>query len=343
MNSLKIEQKPKFVASQLLVGYVLPIALFAVFLLLQGVNPIVIFGNMLTSVFGDIYGFGEVIIMTTPFILTALATVIPARAGMVNVGGEGQLAIGALTSTIAAVFLIDGWPMWIGLPLLMVFGALGGMIWAGIAAILKAKSGMNETITTLLLNYIAFYTLAFFVHGPLKDPDSFNWPHSPRLSETLRLPTIPGSRIHIGIVIAVVLAVLVFFLFKKTRWGFYLKIVGGNPIAALQSGFKVNKLQFWALVIGGAIAGLAGMIEVTGIEGRLRQSTGVDYGYLGFLAAWMSRNHPIGLIFTSLIIGIISVSGNSMEMTSGLPASVVHILMALVLFGILAMGRKYKS
>ncbi|KAB8132926.1 ABC transporter permease [Gracilibacillus oryzae] len=298
---------------------------------------------MISSVFGDFYGFGEVIIMTTPFILTALATVIPARAGLVNVGGEGQLAIGALTSTIAAVFLIDGWPMWIGLPLLMIFGALGGMIWAGIAAVLKAKSGMNETITTLLLNYIAFYTLAFFVHGPLKDPTSFNWPHSPELSDSLRLPTIPGSRIHIGIVIAIVIAVGMYFLFKKTRWGFYLKIVGGNPIAAFQSGFKVNKLQFWALVMGGAIAGLAGMIEVTGIEGRLRQTTGVDYGYLGFLAAWMARNHPIGIIFTALIIGMISVSGNSMEMTAGLPASVVHILMALVLFGILAMGRKSKS
>ncbi|MGN8644900.1 ABC transporter permease [Gracilibacillus sp. HCP3S3_G5_1] len=343
MSTLETPIKQKMSNFQWLIGYVLPIVIFSIFLLSQGVNPITTFSSMLASVFTDFYGFGEVIIATTPFILTAIATAIPARAGLVNVGGEGQLMIGALTTTIAAVYVFDGFPMWIGIPLLIICGALGGLVWSGIAAVLKVKGGMNETITTLLLNYIAFYTVSAFVHGPLKDPTAFNWPFSPEFSDSLRLPTIPGSRIHIGIVLAIIIAIVVYFLFKKTRWGFFMKIVGGNPIAALQSGIKVNKMQFWALLIGGAIAGIAGMIEVAGMEGRLRPTTGVDIGYIGFLAAWMARNHMIGLIFTSFVIGVISVSGNSMEMNAGLPSSTVHILMALVLFGILAMKRGDKS
>lgn len=315
-----------------------PILIFAAFLLLVGVNPLSIFIAMLESTFGDFYGFGEVIIKTTPFILTALAAALPARAGLINVGGEGQLAIGALISTWAAVFMLDGVPGWIGIPILFVAGALGGAAWALLAAFLKVKGRMNETITTLLLNYVAYFTVGFFVYGALKDPASFNWPFSPPLADALRLPAWAGSRIHIGIVIAVGIALLVWFITARTRLGFRLRVVGGNPLAALRAGIDVGKMQFWTLIAAGAIAGIAGMIEIAGIEGRLRPTTGMTYGYLGFLAAWMAWNHKLWLILTAFIIGAISVAGNSLEITSGLPSSSVQILMALVLFAILAVG-----
>jgi ABC-type uncharacterized transport system permease subunit len=320
-----------------------PIIIFAIFLLIVGANPIELYKTMIHSVFGDFYGFGELLIKATPFILTALATALPAKAGLINVGGEGQLAIGALFATWAGVFYLHNVPAIIGIPLIMISGAIGGALWAAIAAFLKVKGHMNETITTLLLNYVALYTVGYFVHGPLKDPASFNWPFSPELANQLRLPALSGSRVHIGIIIAVVIAIIVWYIVAKTRVGFGIRVVGGNALAAMRAGYHVGRTQFWTLVASGAIAGIAGMIEITGIEGRLRPETGATYGYLGFLAAWMAWNHPLWLVGTAIIIGAISVTGSSLEMTSGLPSSSVNILMALVLFAILAKGRKSKA
>lgn len=320
-----------------------PIAVYSLFLLLAGVNPLAIFGTMATATFGDWYGFGEVVVKTAPLILTAVATALPARAGLINVGGEGQLAIGALVSTMAAVFVAHDWPSFVGIPLLVVAGALGGALWAGIAAFLKVKGRMNETITTLLMNYVAYFVVGYFVHGLLKDPASFNWPFSPPLADALRLPVWPGSRMNVGIVLALAIAALVWYVTAKTRLGFRLRVIGGNALAAMQAGFNVNRAQLWTLIAAGAIAGIAGMIEITGIEGRLRPTTGAQYGYLGFLAAWMAWNHPLWLIATAFVIGGISVAGNSLEINSGLPSSSVHILLALVLFAILAMGRRKRA
>ncbi|WNR42167.1 ABC transporter permease [Paenibacillus roseipurpureus] len=321
-----------------------PLLAFALFLLASGVNPITLYGTMLKSTFGDWYGFGEVVIKATPFILTALAASLPAKAGMINVGGEGQLAIGALAVTAVGVYLLPSVPGWIGVPILVLVGALGGALWASVAAIGKVKGKMNETITTLLLNYIAYFTIGFFVHSLLKDPASFNWPFSKELAGQLRLLTFSSaSRVHVGIGIALILAAIVWFLITQTRLGFRIRVVGGNVLAAKRAGLKDTKIQFWVLIAAGAIAGIAGMIEITGIEGRLRPTTGMNYGYLGFLASWMAWNHPLWLIATSFIIGMISVAGNSLEMNSGLPASSVQILMALVLFAILAVGRRKQA
>jgi general nucleoside transport system permease protein len=319
---------------------IVPLLIFTIFLLADGVSPLSVFSQMIQAAFGDGYGFGEVIVKTTPILLTALATALPARAGLVNVGGEGQLAIGALTATMFGVFVIDGFPSWIGLPLLALAGAAGGLMWAGIAAVLRSYGSINETISTLLLNYVALYTVGFFVHGILKDPASFNWPFSPPLSNSLRLPVLNGTRIHIGIIIAAIAAVLVWWMLSRTKLGFRLKAAGGNPIAAKLAGLKVTKLQIGILLAAGALAGIAGMIEVAGIEGRLRPATGATYGYLGFLAAWMAWNRPLWCIATSFLIGALTVAGNALEITSGLPSSAMNILMALVLFGILAAGRR---
>lgn len=318
-----------------------PLFAFALFLLASGVNPFSLYATMLRSAFGDLYGFGEVVIKATPFILTALAAALPAKAGMINVGGEGQLAIGALAVTAAGIYLLPAVPGWIGIPVLVIVGACGGALWAAIAAVGKVKGRMNETITTLLLNYVSYFTIGFFVHSLLKDPASFNWPFSKELSGQLRLLTFSSSsRVHVGIFIALALAGIVWFIIARTRLGFRIRVVGGNVLAAKRAGLQETNIQFWVLIAAGALAGIAGMIEITGIEGRLRPTTGVNYGYLGFLASWMAWNHPLWLIATSFIIGMISVAGNSLEMNSGLPASSVQILMAFVLFAILAVGRR---
>jgi len=318
---------------------ILPFVVYGLFLLCYDVNPVELYLSMVKSTFGDLYGLGEVLLKATPFILTGLAAALPAKAGLVNVGGEGQLAIGALFATWFAVFYLNEFPAWLGIPLMMIAGALGGAVWAGIVAVLKVKGRLNETITSVLLNYVATFTVGFFVHGLLKDPESFNWPFSPEISSSLRLPIVNGTRLHIGFVVALVLAIVVWFVLSKTRLGFRIRVLGSNRLAAERAGLNINKMYFWVLIAAGMLAGIAGMIEIAGIEGRLRASTGVNFGYLGFLAAMMAWNRPLRLIFTAFLLGMISVAGNTLEISSGLPSSSVNILMALVLFFILGSGR----
>lgn len=319
-----------------------PFVIYGLFLLCYGVNPINLYVSMVESTFGDLYGFGEVLLKATPFVLTGLAAALPAKAGLVNVGGEGQLAIGALFSTWFAIFYLGQLPAWLGIPLMMIAGALGGGVWAALVAVLKVKGRLNETITSVLLNYVATFTVGFFVHGLLKDPESFNWPFSPEISSSLRLPIIDGTRLHIGFAAALVLAAAVWFVLSKTRLGFRIRVLGSNRLAAQRAGFNINKMYFWVLIAAGMLAGIAGMIEIAGIEGRLRASTGVNFGYLGFLAAMMAWNNPLRLIVTAFLLGMISVAGNTLEISSGLPSSSVNILMALVLFFILGSGRRAK-
>lgn len=331
---LKANSLPRFLGwISLVLG---PLAVFAIFLLIVKTNPLEAYAAMLRSTVGDLYGLGEVAVRAAPLILTALAATVPARARLINVGGEGQLAIGALMTAAVAMVLGDRWPQAPTLILLALAGMAGGAAWAGLAGILRVKLKLNETIGTLLLNYIAFLFVGYMVHGLLKDPASFNWPFSPPLAEVARFPTLPLSRVHLGILIAPIVAGLVWYFTTHTYWGLRLRVVGGNPEAARRAGLNVERIQFMTMLVGGMLAGLAGMIVVTGVEGRLRPATGVGLGYVGFLAAWMVSQHPLWLIGSSILLAIITVSGDTLQITSGLPASSVNILMALVLLGVLA-------
>lgn len=318
------------------------VALFAVFLLCQGVNPLSVYGNMITSTLGTSYGIGQVLIKSTPFILIAVGTCVSAKAGLVNVGGEGQFAMGALFSVTAALFIGDSMPSFFGIVLMMLAGMIGGAFWSGLAGVLKIKANMNETLTTLIMNYIAYQIVSYFVFNQLKDPDSFNWPQTAEISENLRLPRIWG-KVTIGIIIALLAAVLIWLMISKSKWGYSLWVIGGNANAALHAGINVQKVQMIAMLISGALAGFAGAIEISGVEERLRQTTGVNYGYLGFLAAWMAWNNPAAAIFTAVVIGFLSVAGNVLEISSALPSSTIQILMALVLLAILWKGKEKKS
>jgi len=313
-----------------------PLAVFAIFLLMVKTNPLETYWDMLRSTIGNTYGLGEVAVRAAPLILTALAAMVPARARLINVGGEGQLAVGALTTAAMAMVLGDRWPQAPTLILLALAGMAGGAAWAGLAGVLRVKLKLNETICTLLLNYIAFLFVGYIVHGLLKDPESFNWPFSPPLADVARFPTLPHSRVHLGILIAPLVAGLVWYFTARTYWGLRLRVVGGNPEAARRAGLNVERIQLITMLVGGMLAGLAGMIVVAGVEGRLRPATGVGFGYVGFLAAWMVNQHPLWLIGSSILLAIITVSGDSLQITAGLPASSVNILMALVLLGVLA-------
>lgn len=317
-----------------------PLFIFALFLLSEGADPLRTFRMMFNSALGDRYGIGEVLIQAAPFALAALATAIPARVRLVNVGAEGQLAIGALTTTFVAVVLTDTFPGYVTIPLLVLAGALGGALWSALAGYLRVQFQLNETISTLLLNYVAFLVMGYFVHGILRDPDSFNWPFSPPFGDQARLATIGGTRLHWGVILAPIAAIIVWYVISRTFIGLRLRVVGGNPEAARRAGYNVERIQLWVFVAAGALAGIAGMIEVAGVEGRLRPTTGVGFGYVGFLAAWMVSHHPLWLIGSSLLLAIIAVSGDALQITASLPSSSVNILMALVLIGVLMQSKR---
>jgi general nucleoside transport system permease protein len=288
----------------------------------------------------------DTIIRATPFVLTGLAVALPARAGLVNVGGEGQLLLGTVFATGGALELGDQLTAPVMLPVLAILGALGGVIWAGIAAGLKVVVNLNETISTLLLNFVASLVVLYMVHGPWKDPESFNLPLTADFADSARLPVYGTTQLHLGIVLAVVAVVLVWVALDLTRWGFRVKVVGGNPEAARRAGIPVSRYVIVTLVLGGAFAGLAGMIEVTGIEGRLRPEIAVGFGYIGFLASWLVGHRPVPLVGAALLFGAISVGGDGLQIDAGLPSATVYILMASVLIlvlGVRGHGRRTET
>ncbi|MSQ14353.1 MAG: ABC transporter permease [Dehalococcoidia bacterium] len=331
---LRTSLRPALITT--LSAVIVPLCLFSVFLMMAGVAPLDAFRAMLQSSLGSSYGIGEVLVRAAPFALTALATAIPARAGLLNVGAEGQLVVGALGAAAASALLKDIGI--VGLPVLILAGIIGGAAWAGLAAVLRTKLQLNETISTLLLNYVAYLLVAHILQGPLRDPASFNWPFSPPIPDGMRFPVLFDSRVHLGLLIAPVAAIIFALALWRTYWGLNLRVTGGNPQAARRAGIDVAKTYLTVMLIAGAMAGLAGVLQVVGVEGRLRPSTGVGFGYSGFLAAWMVSHHPLWLLGSSLLLAAIVVSGDALQITSGLPSSTVGILTALVLLGVLARG-----
>jgi simple sugar transport system permease protein len=277
----------------------------------------------------------DCLVRATPFLFCGLAVAVPARAGLVNIGGEGQFvfAMVAVTATVLAVGDHLGAPVF--LPLLAIAGALGGMLWAGIAAVLRVTVKLNEALCTLLLNFVAPLVLAYLTFGPWRDASSFNLPVSKVFPGDARLPTYGLTQLHLGISLAVAAAVLVWIVLDLTRWGFAARVVGGNPEAARRAGLPVNRIVFIALLAGGALAGLGGMVEVTGVEGVLRPNIGVGFGYIGFLASWLVEHRPLDLIGSSFLLGSISVAGDSLQINAGLPSTSVYVLMAVVLLLVL--------
>jgi simple sugar transport system permease protein len=272
------------------------------------------------------------LLRATPFVFTGLAVAVPARAGLVNIGGEGQFVLGMVAAAGIALHFGDRLSGWVLLPVLAVAGAAGGAAWAGIAAALRVLFNLNEALSTLLLNFVAPLVLAYMVFGPWKDKSGFsNLPQTVEFAGGAQLPVYGLTRLHLGIIVAVVVAVVVWIVLDFTRWGFRAKAVGGNPEAARRSGIAVPTMIVAALVAGGALAGLGGMVELTGVEGRLRPGIGVGFGYIGFLASWLVGHRPLGIVGAGLLLGAISVAGDSLQIDYDLPSKSVYVLMALVL------------
>ncbi|MFT4049078.1 MAG: ABC transporter permease [Solirubrobacterales bacterium] len=279
----------------------------------------------------------SVVTRSVPFMLAALAVALPARAGLINVGGEGQIFLGAVFGAAMCKIVGDGLPLVAMLPLVLVFGALGGALWVGIAAFLKAYFNVNETIATLLLNYVALYVLSYMVNGALKDPDSYGFAIGAMIPDSATLPGLGFSDLSIGIVLAVLVTVAVWLLLDRSRWGFRAKVVGGNPEAARRGGFAVNRTVVMALLMGGAIAGFAGVIELCGTELQLRSQMAAGFGYIGFLCSWMVAHRSPWIPAGATLLAAISVYGDTLQTDFSLPAASVYVVMAVIVLLVLGL------
>ena len=303
-------------------------------LLLFGRNPLRAYVDIFASTLGSGYGFSETLVKVTPLLLTALAVAVPARIWLINVGGEGQLYVGALCATWAALNLAD-WPRLPLLAVMALLGFAGGGAWAAIAGVLRARGWASETISTLLLNYVAILLVQYVVFGPWRDPEGVNYPQTAAFSDAAILPAWPGSRVHAGLLLGLLAVAAFAFVIARTRWGLELRAVGGNVDAAHRLGLPITRYVIVLMIVGGGLAGLAGMAEVSAIQGRLRPSLSPGYGYTGFLISWMAGGHPLGIIVAALVLAVITAGGDILQMTQALPGSVVNILMAVLLFVVL--------
>ncbi len=316
---------------------------FGVVLLLFGKDPIQAYIDIYKNTLGSRYGLSEAVVKMIPLLLCALAVLLPARLGLVNVGGEGQLYLGAWLATWGALTFGD-LPQPLGVPLVFILGFIGGGLWAAIPAFLRAKGWLNEVIATLLLNYVAIQIINYFVYGAWRDPESANFPQTVKFADGYRIPLLWDTRIHLTLFVGLAAAVLIFLLLRYTRWGYAMRAIGGNAEAAQRHGFPIAKYLILSMVIAGGLAGIAGVGEVMAIQGRLRPGFSAGYGYIGFLISWLAGHSPFGAIVMAFLLAIIALGGDTLQITQGVPFSTVNIMMASILFVVLGnfFGKKAK-
>jgi len=311
----------------------LALLLFGIILLVTGKDPIQSYGDMFAATFGSAYGFSEVLVAMIPMLITALAVALPARVGLINVGGEGQLYIGAAFAAWGALTFKDQ-PAWILLPMMTLLGMIGGTLWAFIPGYLKSIGLVNETITTLLMNSIAPKIVGFLIFGFWHSP--MDTVKTDNFVSAARLPTFFGTRVHLGLIFALVLLLLFWFIMKYTRWGLEMRAIGGNAQAARRNGIPLKGYLVTIMCIGGAIAGLAGMSQVSGFYGVLILNFSMGLGFMGFLICWLAGGDPLGILLMSFVVAVITTGGNLLQLTQGLPYAVINILLAFTLFVVLA-------
>ncbi len=308
---------------------------FGVFVLAIGRDPIEVYATIVEGGFASAFAWNNTLLRAAPLILTGLAVAIPAQAGLVVIGGEGALAIGALAASAVAVPLLPG----LGAGALVAgaaAGMAGGAAWFALAGWFRAARGLNETISSLLLSYIAIAVFNHVVEGPLRDPASLNKPSTFPLPESAMLGPIPGLDVHWGLAIGIVACVLAQVALSRGTQGFALRVAGGNPRAALLVGLPVGGLIVAACALGGAAAGLAGAIETIAVHGAANASVLAGYGTTGILVAFMARQQPLAIVPVAILMGGISAAGSLLQRRLDLPDATTMVLQGLLFVAILA-------
>lgn len=314
--------------------------LFGGFVVVRGLDPLEVYRVLYLGAFGSWFAVQNTLTQAAPLMLTALCTAVPARAGLLVIGGEGALVMGGLATVLAGVLLanVPGPP---GIALLCATGAVAGGLWVGVAGALRHWRGVNETISTLLLNYIAIAVLNHLITGPIRDFDQVLKPASWSVGEHLRIGDVPGTSIHWGLVFGVAACALLWVLMRGTTFGFAVDILGGNVRAARMAGLPIGAMVLVACFLGGAAAGLAGAVEVIAVHGFASSSLVVGYGYAGILVAFLARQNPLAIAFVSVLLGGISASGGLLQRRFGLPDAATLVLRGFLFVAVLAGSTLY--
>jgi general nucleoside transport system permease protein len=314
---------------------VVSFALFGVFVTLVGANAADVFYDIYRGAFGSWFSLQNTLLRAAPLMLTGLCTALPAHLGLVVIGGEGALVLGALAAVVAA-HALSSMGSWTVLTSMAAAGALVGGVWIAIAGALRTLRGVNETISSLLLNYIAIGIFKHLVEGPMRDPASLNKPSTRPIGDANALGSIPGTEVHWGFVYGLVGCVVAYVLMRRTVFGFAARMVGGNLRAALLSGLSVHRLVIVTCALGGAAAGVAGMAEVAAVHGAANASLIVGYGYTGILVAFLARQHPLAIVPVALLLGGINASGGLLQRADHLPDATVNVLEGILFVVVLA-------
>jgi simple sugar transport system permease protein len=300
-----------------------------------GANPLLAFASMFRGAFGTVRAFTETLVIATPLLLAGLGLLIAYRTGMISIGAQGQMIIGGLFAALPGIYL-PGLPGYLLIPLMMLAGMLGGALLAVIPGYLKARFGISEVINTLMLNYIAFFTTAYLLDGPLREPPGY-FPQSAQIAAQAHLPTlITGTRLHLGFVFALVAVVIVYLLLWRSPLGYEMRAAGLNRDAAEYAGIPVRRRMILAFALSGAFAGLAGMVQVAGIQFRLISGFTSNYGFDALAVALLGRLHPVGVMIASLFFGALRTGAGTMQRTVQIPASMIFFLQGLVILFVLS-------
>lgn len=303
------------------------LAVSAVVLLVIDVNPIEAYRLMLIETPTTEIGLADTLITTVPLVLAGLAVYLPLKAGLFNIGAEGQLVIGALAGTW--VGLNVSLPGVVLVPLMLLTAGIAGGALAAIPAWLRAKYDVNEIITSLLLSFVALQILSYMVRGPMRG-SSGNFPQTDRFSAASTIPEL-YMRVHLGLVIAVLIVVLTYLLMTRTRLGFEITFIGSNDEAAGQAGMSRYKVYLLVFILGGAFAGIGGISEISGVQGRLRAGFEPGYGFTAIPIALLGRNSAIKVLLASLFFALLFTGGTNMEIFLGIPAALVEVIQALII------------
>jgi simple sugar transport system permease protein len=304
-------------------------------LLLSGENPIEVYRAIVRGSLGDRFAIAETFVKMIPLLLAGLGVSIAFRMQLWNIGAEGQFYFGAIAATGTALFLVPDWPAILLIPAMAVAGLVGGAVWGGIPGALRAYLGANETITSLLLNYVAILFADYLVLNPWKNPQGFGFPGTKPFPDASYLPNYGTYRVHLGLVFGLAAAALLWVALRRTRWGYELSVMGENPRAARYAGMRTRRQIVVVMALSGALAGLAGMSEVAGIAHQLQRNLSPGYGYTAILVAWLARLNPLGIVGVSFLLAALLVGGDQLQLAVGLPSSVAPMIQGAILFFLL--------
>ncbi|MGI4813658.1 MAG: ABC transporter permease [Janthinobacterium lividum] len=310
--------------------------LFSLFLLVQGQPALDAIGLIVEGAFGSSFAWQNTLLRAAPLMLTALCVALPAQVGLIVIGGEGALALGGLAAAVVPQLLPAGTPWLVATPLMAIAGMLAGGVWIGAVGALRQWRGVNETISSLLMSYIAIAVFKFLVEGPLRDPASLNKPSTPPVPDALMIGSMPGLEVHWGLLWGVVACVAAWVFVKHSTKGFAMRVTGGSNRAAQLVGLPVKVLALSACALGGAAAGLAGMFEVSAVQGSANASLLAGYGYAGILVAFAARQNPLAIVVCALMIGGIEASGSLLQRRLDLPDATTLVLQGLLFANLLA-------